>query len=72
MLYLYMALESGGHQQFRFPLKSAKKYGIKRASFWRYVDELVEAGFIKKWSGANTREPNDYEFSSSWKAKTAL
>ena len=66
-LYLVMALESGGKRTFIFPLSSAKKYAIKPASFRRYVEELVKAGFIVKHSMANLRQPNEYEFSFSWK-----
>lgn len=67
VLYLCMALESGGRREFIFPLTSAKKYGIKRASFWRHVQELTDAGFIVRKSMANLRQPNEYAFNFSWK-----
>ena len=67
-LYLCMALESGGKRAFIFPLSAAtKKYGLKPASFRRYIEELVKAGFIVRHSMANLRQPNEYEFSLSWK-----
>ena len=66
-LYLCMALESGGKRNFEFPLASAKKYGIPQTSFRRYVDELIEAKFILRFSNANLRQPNQYEFTSAWK-----
>ena len=66
-LYFCMALDAGGKREFIFPGAAAKKYGIAPASFRRYVEELVEAGFINRQSGANVRQPNYYEFSSAWK-----
>lgn len=67
ILYLSMCMESGGHRSFRFPQTAAKKYGLPPSSFWRYVQELIREGMIKKNSGKNTREPNDYEFCFDWK-----
>lgn len=64
-----MAMESGGRRQFVFPLTAAKKYGIKRASFWRHVQELVDANFIIRHSMANLRQANEYEFSLLWKGQ---
>ena len=69
IVFLCMALESGGRRDFTFPLATAKKYGIKRASFWRYVQELSDAGFIVRNSLANLRQPNEYEFSLIWKSQ---
>lgn len=67
-LYLCMCLESGGRREFTFPLSAAtKKYGIPAASFRRYVEELVKAGFIIRHSMANLRQPNEFEFSLAWK-----
>ena len=66
-LYLCMALEAGGRRGFTFPLAAAKKYGFSATSFRRYVDELEAASFIVKHSGANVRQPNDYEFTFGWK-----
>ncbi len=65
--YLAMALEAGGKRSFCFPARCALKYGISRATFWRYVTELRESGFITVQSGANVREANIYTFSLAWK-----
>ena len=67
VLYLCMAMESGGRRKFQFPKKAATKYRIAPASLRRHVDELVNAGLIKKQSGKNVRLPNDYEFCFDWK-----
>lgn len=70
VLYLCMALESGGRREFIFPLTSAKKYGIAARSFRRYLTELVDMGFLEKQSMANLRQPNEYNFSFAWKEKS--
>lgn len=67
MLYLCMALESGGRREFIFPRTAAKKYGVKPRSLLRYIDELSDAGFIDKTSLRNLRQPNEYSFSFRWK-----
>lgn len=67
VLYLCMALESGGHREFLFPRTAAKKYGIPHRSMLRYVDELADSGFIEKTSLKNLRQPNEYKFSFRWK-----
>ena len=66
-LYLCMAMESGGKRDFTFPLSSAKKYGIAKNSFSRYIKELSDSGFISVHSMANLRQPNEYSFSFAWK-----
>lgn len=66
-LYLCMAMESGGKRDFTFPLSSAKKYGIAKNSFSRYIKELSDSGFISVHSMANLRQPNEYSFSFVWK-----
>lgn len=68
-LYLCFTLECGGKRAFVFPHAAAKKYGIPSRSFERYLTELEAAGFITKSSGWNTRTPNKYEFSFSWKVR---
>lgn len=69
MTYLAMALESGGHSGFVFPLGAARKYGLSESSFSRYVKELTQKGFISLvYSGRVTREPNKYRFSLEWKS----
>lgn len=67
MLYFCMAMESGGKRRFIFPQAAAKKYDITPSSLRRHVDELEAKGFIKVYSGKPTREPNRYEFCSTWK-----
>lgn len=69
-LYICMVMESGGEKAFSFPLATAqKKYGIKPASLRRDVQSLIDAGFIRKFSGACVRQPNTYEFILLWKEK---
>lgn len=65
--YIFMALEAGTSRKFIFTHTTAKKYGIASRSFDRYMKELVENGFITFSSGKNTRTPNEFEFSFSWK-----
>ena len=69
LLYLCMAMESGGRRDFTFPLAAAKKYGFATATFRRYVEELVNGSFIVRVSNKNTRQPNDYSFSFEWKSE---
>ena len=71
-LYLCMAMESGGKRDFTFPLSSAKKYGIAKNSFSRYIKELRDNGFIVVQSMANLRKPNEYAFSFTWKEEFHL
>ena len=71
-LYLCMAMESGGKRDFTFPLSSAKKYGIAKNSFSRYIKELNDSGFIVVHSMANLRQPNEYSFSFAWKEEFPL
>lgn len=67
IVYLSMALESGGKREFEFPQSAAKKYGIPSTTLRRSVDELIQAGMITKQSGKNARLPNRYEFCFDWK-----
>jgi len=67
-LYLYMANESGGKREFKFPRATAAKYGVPETSAARQIDELISKGFIERVSsGRTTRTPNLYRFSLSWK-----
>lgn len=72
MTYQYMAMESGGRQNFQFPLSAAKKYNISSSSLRRHVDELAEKGFIKVQRNANLRKANDYAFSTEWKTAQGM
>ena len=71
MMYLCMALESGGRMDFTFPQATAKKYGFPPASMRRYIKELQEKHFISVQSMANLRQPNEYSFSLVWKQNNA-
>lgn len=70
-LYFCMAMESAGRRYFQFPTAAASKYGISSSSFWNYVQELTDKGFILCRSNKNLRKPNDYSFTEAWKAKEA-
>lgn len=70
-LYFCMAMESGGHSEFKFPLKVAKKYGIASTSLRRYISELEEGGYITVQSNKNLRIANDYRFSVAWKKRAS-
>ena len=68
-LYFCMFAECGGRRTFDFPHGAAKKYGIPPRSFDRYSAELVEAGFLSKTSGKNTRTANTFCFEFGWKKR---
>ena len=67
LLYLCMAMESGGRRTFLLPRTAAKKYGVPSTSLRRYIKQLADGGFIKVTSNKNLRKPNVYEFSSAWR-----
>lgn len=67
LLYLCMAMESGGRHTFLLPRTAAKKYGVPSTSLRRYIKQLADGGFIKVTSCKNLRKPNVYEFSSAWR-----
>ena len=69
MLYLRMAMESGGQREVAFSRKTAEKYGIPRNSFSRQIKELKETGFIEVSMEGNMWQfkPSVYRFSFSWK-----
>ena len=66
-LYECMGMESAGNRDFKFPQKTAKKYGFTNKTLIAGVKELQEKGFIKVISGRNTRQPNLYSFCFDWK-----
>lgn len=66
-LYYCMAMECGGKREFLFPRSCAAKYGFAEKSFWRYVRELEENGFLIRCSMKSLRKPNEYSFSFAWK-----
>lgn len=67
MLYLCMAMESGGRRTFLLPRSAAKKYGVPSTSLRRYIRQLADGGFVKVTSYKNLRKPNVYEFTSAWR-----
>ena len=69
-LYACLMMESGGKRDFKFPKKSATKYGFNWGTAWKCLNELIEKGFIeKKSSGKIVREPNEYRFVTNWKQR---
>ena len=67
-IYFCMAMEAGGRRNFTFPQAAAKKYGIPARSMRRYLQELIDAGFIEvEASGRWTRESNSCLFSMKWR-----
>ena len=71
MLYLCMAIESGGNRDVVFSQKTAKKYGIPKSSFDRYIKELRDTGFVKVSIEGNMWQfkPTVYCFLFDWKQK---
>lgn len=71
MLYLCMAIESGGKREVAFSRATAAKYGIPRNSFARQIAELKNAGFIEVSMEGNYWQfaPTVYRFSFEWKEK---
>ncbi len=72
MLYLCMAMESGGKSAFKMSKGAAKrKYGYAPTSFDRYRKELESDGFIRVVE-SETRgqyEANTYTFLAEWKQR---
>lgn len=72
MLYLCMALESGGKSIFQLSKGAAKrKYGCAPTSFDRYRRELEVNGFVRIIE-SETRgqyEANTYAFTDTWKQR---
>lgn len=66
-LYACLTAEAGPERVFKFPRKTALRYGFPESSFFRYVKELEDRGFISRNSGKTTREPNIYQFEDIWK-----
>ena len=72
MLYLCMALESGGKSTFQLSKGAAKrKYGYAPTSFDRYRQELESSGLLRTVE-SETRgqyEANTYAFCDAWKQR---
>lgn len=72
LLYLCMALESGGKQEFKFTHGTAKKYGFAASTYDKYLSELCAAGFVEKieYPGMAQYAPVTLKFSNRWKSDT--
>ncbi len=62
-----MTMVSTVKRDFQFPTATGKKYGFSPYTFWNYIQELIEGGFVVRCSNKNPRQPNDYSFSFAWK-----
>jgi response regulator of citrate/malate metabolism len=71
-LYLCMAMEAAGEEDFQFTESTGRKYGFSHSSLRRYIEELVEADMITRYSKKEYRLPNNYEFNSDWKRARQL
>lgn len=69
MLYLCMAIESGGKRVVAFSRGTAQKYGIDKNTFARRIAELIEGRFVEvvKESSYAQFSPTVYRFSLVWK-----
>lgn len=73
-LYLCLAMEAGGKKTVAFSRGvTARKYGVPKNSFSRYMSELIQEGFITKLEGGDFLQfaPAVYEFSMAWKSRSA-
>ena len=53
---------------FVFPAKHAELYGVQRSNLKRYLDELIDMGFIRRYEGNKQQwRVNVYQFSDKWK-----
>lgn len=69
MMFLCMAMESGGRRDFKFPHSSILKYGFNKNYGAKYINELIENGFIELVSsGWTVRQANEYRFAFEWKS----
>lgn len=60
--------ETYSENDFVFPAKHMKIYGYDRSNGKRYLEKLIEAGFITKKEQNNHRKKvNVYSFSAEWK-----
>ncbi len=55
-------------EEFVFPASQQAEYGLKRTNTYRYMQELIKAGFIEVHEQNKHRHKvNVYRFSSQWK-----
>lgn len=67
VLYLCLAMESGGKQRVRLSRGQAKKYGIAPATYSRGIKELIDAGFLVIADDIGRFESNTFLFCTAWK-----
>lgn len=69
MLFLCMAMESGGKSEVAFSRSTAEKYGIGKNVLLRQIRELREAGFIDISENFSYQQfaPTVYRFTLDWK-----
>lgn len=69
MLYICMAMESGGKNTVAFSRSTAKNYGIDKNSLQRRIKDLIEHGFIEiDVEGSYSQfKPTVYRFVCGWK-----
>lgn len=69
-LYRYAETEGKNFADacFVFPATHQERFGIKRQNGSKYMNELIEAGFVKIVErNAHRHRPNVYQFDSKWK-----
>ena len=63
MVYLSMCMEAVGKPEFTFPAATMAEYNMPRKSCQRHIQELIEAGFVRKREhDKGIFHPNEYEF----------
>lgn len=71
ILFLCMAMESGGKREVAFSRSTAQKYGITKNALPRGIKELKENGFIEisKDFSYEQYKPTVYRFIFDWKSR---
>ena len=72
ILYLSLAMESGGRKETILSRANAKKYGISAATYSRSIKQLSAAGFIQIDETRGRYESNKFTFSTEWKHKNPV
>lgn len=69
ILYICMAMESGGKREVAFSRGTAAKYGINKNTYNRAVAELISHNFVEQAPDLSTGpfKPTMYRFSFTWK-----
>lgn len=72
ILYLCMAMESGGKREVPFSRTTALKYGLNKNTFTRCVKELEDQRFISiAPEKSEPFKPTVYRFDFDWKTESA-